>query len=239
MIGILILLTCSYLVLRFYKRYTEMPTFFPKRQLMTDLLIGTFPLFYYILLEWSLAKLVNNPYQINPSFTLTKFNQTLWYIIKSVIFEELIFRGILFYLIWKKWGSKKAIIISTICFGIYHWFSWQAFGNPMQMLIIFLSTSSVGFILAYAFVHTKYIYLPISIHLFTNIANMLIFSKDQTLGPQLLIKTFKIDPTVPSGAIGIPMLLIYFCGYQCFTFLVVYWYTKKLKSSSIGKKNNQ
>lgn len=227
MIGILILLTCSYLVLRLYKRSAQMPQLFPKRQLFIDTLIGTFPLFYYFFVEWLLGYLVKNPYQLNPAYTVADFTQTLSYIVKSVIFEELIFRGILFYLIWKKWGSKMAILISATSFGIYHWFSWNAFGNPIQMLIIFLSTSSVGFILGYAFIRTKYIYLPISLHFFTNVANMLIFSKDQTLGQQLMIKTFKTDTVIPSGLIGVPMLLIYFFGYQCFTFLVVCWYTRK------------
>jgi membrane protease YdiL (CAAX protease family) len=225
MIGILLLLTCSYLVLRWYNQSTGLPSLFPYRRLTIDLLIGTFPLLYYCCLEWLIAYLVKNPYQLNPAFTLSNFIESLGYIARSVMFEELIFRGILFYLIWKKWGSRLAIIISAICFGVYHWFSWQAFGNPVQMLIIFLSTSSVGLILGYAFVRTKYMFLPISLHFFTNIANMLIFSKDQTLGPQLLVKAFKTDPVAPSGFIGIPMLLLYFCGYQCFTFLLVYRYT--------------
>ncbi len=38
------------------------------------------------------------------------------------------------YIAIKKLGVTKACILSAICFGIYHWFSHEVIGNPVQMM---------------------------------------------------------------------------------------------------------
>ncbi len=83
--------------------------------------------------------------------TITNVINGLWWTLKSVLFEELIFRGALLYLAIKKIGSKIACLLSAACFGIYHWFSFGAFGSPFQMLIIFLMTGIFGLMLAHSF----------------------------------------------------------------------------------------
>ncbi|MEY2917769.1 MAG: hypothetical protein RIS73_1483 [Bacteroidota bacterium] len=59
-------------------------------------------------------------WQLNTQLTFSLTAQGIWWNIKSVLFEELVFRGVLFYVLIKKLGSAKAIIISAIAFGIYH-----------------------------------------------------------------------------------------------------------------------
>lgn len=110
-----------------------------------------------------------------------------FWILKSVIFEEFIFRGALLYLAIKKLGQTKASLLSGVCFGIYHWFSFGAFGNPIQMCVIFLMTSFFGFVLAFGFAKTNSLYLPIGLHFGWNISNILIFSNGP-LGEQILVK---------------------------------------------------
>ena len=65
-----------------------------------------------------------------------EFSHSFWWNIKSVLFEEFIFRGALLYIIMQKL-EKKGAAFSAICFGIYHWFSYGLFGNFIPMILIF------------------------------------------------------------------------------------------------------
>ncbi|MGQ3088461.1 lysostaphin resistance A-like protein, partial [Flavobacterium sp.] len=133
---------------------------------------------------------------------------------RAVLYEELIFRGALLYLLIQKTGTNRAMLVSSAAFGIYHWFAWQAFGNPVQMLVIFLMTGSCGYIFALAFVRTRSMYLPFALHLGNNITQMILFSGDASIGDQMLLRTFTTDPVVPQAIISIPVLIIHYTGFQ-------------------------
>ncbi|KMQ66039.1 membrane protein [Chryseobacterium angstadtii] len=130
----------------------------------------------------------DNSWTLNTTFTFQAVATSLWFTLKSVIFEELIFRGALLYIAIKKIGTTKGCILSAICFGIYHWFSYNALGNLFQMGIIFLMTAVFGLMLAFAFARTRSLYLPIGLHLGWNIFNIIIFSNGP-LGDQIFIKS--------------------------------------------------
>jgi membrane protease YdiL (CAAX protease family) len=104
-----------------------------------------------------------------------------------VLFEELIFRGALLYLAIGKFGVKTACTLSAVCFGAYHWFTYNLFGSPVQMVIVFLMTGIFGFTLAYAFAKTKSIYLPVGLHLGWNLFTIVVFSNGP-LGQQIFIR---------------------------------------------------
>ncbi|MBA2330078.1 MAG: CPBP family intramembrane metalloprotease, partial [Flavisolibacter sp.] len=87
---------------------------------------------------------------LNPNISSLLILSGVWWNIKSVLFEELIFRGVLLYILIKKAGPAIAIAISSIAFGIYHWFSMEIFGNVIQMIVIFFVTGAMGLLLAYA-----------------------------------------------------------------------------------------
>lgn len=123
---------------------------------------------------------------VNPSLSSSGILQAIWFTIKSVLFEELIFRGVLLYILIKKWGSMPAIIISAVAFGVYHWFSHELWGNPMQMAIEFVMSGLMGLILAYGYAKSKSLYIPVAIHLGWNLVMMVIFS-GSSIGPQLFI----------------------------------------------------
>lgn len=123
-------------------------------------------------------------WRLNNMFTL----HAMWWVLKSVLFEELAFRGALLYIAIKKLGITKACILSALCFGIYHVFSYEAYGNPGNALLIILISGLVGLALAYAFANTQSMYLPIGLHLGWNLINMLVFSAGP-LGKQLLVKS--------------------------------------------------
>jgi membrane protease YdiL (CAAX protease family) len=106
--------------------------------------------------------------------------------LKSVLGEELLFRGALLYIGIKKLGLKNACILSSIIFGIYHWFSYGILGDFPQMIYIFFLTGIGGLLFAYSFALTKSIYLPVGLHLGWNLINVVIFSNGP-LGKQMLL----------------------------------------------------
>lgn len=131
-------------------------------------------------------------WSISEEITISKFLYASAYDINSVLFEELLFRGVLLYGLIKYTGQKKAIAISAAAFGIYHWITYGVLGNILAMALVFITTGFMGYVFAKAYVKTKSIILPIGLHLGWNWINNSIFSNgpngtillvpDQTLG---------------------------------------------------------
>ena len=142
-------------------------------------------------------------WQLNPKLTANLILTGIWWNIKSVLFEELIFRGVLLYILIKKLGQAKGVIISAIAFGIYHWFSHGVIGNPAQMAITFVITGTMGLVYAYGYAKTFSLYVPSAIHLGWNLTTSVIFS-NSIIGDQLLTQ---VKP-VPEVQVG---YFIYFC----------------------------
>jgi membrane protease YdiL (CAAX protease family) len=84
-------------------------------------------------------------WQLNPDLTFNLISYGIWWNVKSVLFEELIFRGVLLYILIKRLGTTAGIVISAVSFGIYHWFSQEVLGNPVQMITIILNNRNNGF----------------------------------------------------------------------------------------------
>lgn len=129
----------------------------------------------------------NESWILNPSLDWQLFINGAWYNIKSVLYEELIFRGVIYYLLIKKLGGTKAIFISATAFGIYHWFTYEVFNDPVKMIWIFLITFSAGFIYALGYYKTKSLYAPIGMHFGWNFVQSFIFSAGNT-GQGVLIE---------------------------------------------------
>ena len=162
--------------------------FVPTRKRLTD-----FALFFFVtallcssgfFLKMLIAR---QQWQLNPQFSWQFIANGTWYSIKSVLFEELIFRGAIFYLLIKKLGAIKAILISSVAFGIYHWFSHNLFGNPQAMITEFIITGAMGVVLAYGYAKTWSLYIPIAIHLGWNIIQQVVFSNGAT-GQQFFVE---------------------------------------------------
>lgn len=137
---------------------------------------------YYL----SFVFFTTNNWTLNHAFTGQKFLSSTWWTLQSVLFEELIFRGALLFILIQKIGIKMACLFSAICFGIYHWFSFGVLGNPIQMAMSFLLTGFWGAMFAFAFAKTKSLYLPIGLHFGWNFLTTVVFSQGP-LGKQLFI----------------------------------------------------
>lgn len=188
MIGILVQLAISWLLIRlFEKRNLGVLGFMPSKKRLSD-----FGIFFLIAALCSASDFFMRMYfadqrwQLNPDLTSNLILSGTWWNIKSVLFEELIFRGVIFYILIKKLGATKAIIISSVAFGIYHWFSQEAFGNPAQMAITFLFTGLAGLLFAYGYAKTFSLYIPCAMHLGWNLVKSVGFS-ETVIGDQLFV----------------------------------------------------
>ena len=153
------------------------------------------------------------PWQLNPAADAALLGHSLRWNINSVLYEELLFRG---YLLWQaiRWlGPRRAVLLDAAAFGMYHWFSYGAFGNPALMAFVFVYTGAFGLMLAMAFARTRSVAAPIGLHLGWNLTAYLVFSMGP-LGPALLLpangapkmQTFGL-PTFLLD-LGLPLLLI-------------------------------
>jgi uncharacterized protein len=102
----------------------------------------------------------------------------LWNL-QSVWFEELIFRGALFYILLDRLKPSVAIAISAAAFGIYHWFSYGVLGDPVKMFFVFLTTGLAGVVYAYGFAKTRTMWVPFALHFGWNFTNNFVFSSGQ------------------------------------------------------------
>ena len=179
MLGIIVQLIISWLLIwLFEKNDLRVLGFFPTKRRLFDfalvLLVTAIFCSIEILMKIFLA---HQQWKINPAFTGKLLLDGTWWNIKSVLFEELIFRGAILYILIKKLGISKAVIISAIGFGIYHWFSYGIIGNVTQMAMVFVVTGAMGLVLAYGYAKTLSLYIPIAIHFGWNFTHIFLFSE--------------------------------------------------------------
>ena len=189
MLGLIIQLLISWLLLWVYnKSNLKELGLTPTKQRLID-----FGLFFTItaalcasgfLLKMLIAQ---QRWQINDGYNGWQFANAFWWNIKSVLFEEFIFRGVLLYILIKRIGQTKAILISAISFGVYHWFSHEIFGQIQAMIIEFITTGVIGLVLAFGFSKTSSMYIPIAIHLGWNYMQQAVFSGGP-IGNQIFIE---------------------------------------------------
>ena len=234
MIGIIVELIISSLLLWFIdKKDLSVLGFKPTIKRITDLGVGlVLAAACCIIYHLMSTAFANNSWTINKQLTTQAIWAASWWTLKSVLFEELIFRGALLYIAIGKFGVRIACLLSAVCFGVYHWFSHNSFGSPAQMTIIFFMTGIFGLMLAFAFGKTKSLYLPVGLHFGWNLFDIVVFSNGP-LGQQILIRTNE------NQLDGLPSLLVFL--FQVFALpLLTLWYfrqvSKRLKPVANKKR---
>lgn len=122
--------------------------------------------------------------------------------IASPIVEELVFRKVLLGRL-RAYGDVIAILVSGLCFGLYH-------GNIAQ----FLYASALGFIFAYVVIRTGDIRYTIALHICINV-----------LGTGILPQVVKMG-TMATMLVGLGVICIILIGIVLFVLAIV---LKKLK----------
>lgn len=188
MIGILVEVAISWIILRYAtKKNLHALGLIPNKKTALEFALGfamsaTICVFYFQLQ----MQLSGGHWKLNESFGFYDFLASFWWVAKSVLFEEFIFRGAILYVLIRRIGLSKACWLSAVAFGVYHWFSYGIIGNPQQMFFVFLLTGTWGLMFAYSFAKTQSMLLPIALHLGWNSINLIVFSQG-TIGDQLLV----------------------------------------------------
>jgi uncharacterized protein len=226
MLGIIVQLAISWLLVwLFEKSNLKVLGFFPTKRRLIDFVIFFLITAICCSSDFFMRMLfAKQEWKLNPAFSLNLLLSGVWWNIKSVLFEELIFRGVLFYILIKKLGATKAIIISAIAFGIYHWFSQEVIGNITQMAITFFITGIMGLLYAYSYAKTFSLYIPCAIHLGWNLTRSVIFSEGQ-IGDQLFVQ---VKP-VPEVNVSYFIYFIIIFLPMISALLINFWILKKRK----------
>lgn len=129
-------------------------------------------------IDWKLQ------YSINYHSILNAFV----YHLRSALTEDLVFRGAILYILINKLSVNWGLLISALCFGIYHVFSYGLTeAKIIPILYVILITGFTGYVWAYTFHKTKSIMLGLGFHLGINLLNTFFF-ESQPYG-ELIFKT--------------------------------------------------
>jgi len=119
-------------------------------------------------------------YAITQSLTTKSVLLETWYQFRTVLTEELLCRGALLYILIKKIGPAKAVILLSVIFAVLHWINAGVWGNLTQMMIVFTFTFAMGLLLAYAYARTFSLLIPFAIHYGWNLTQNYIFPDTAT-----------------------------------------------------------
>lgn len=114
-------------------------------------------------------------YVITNSLTIKSVLLETWYQFRTVLTEELLCRGAILYILIKRIGQTKAILITSIFFAVLHWINAGVWGNFLQMTIVFTFTFAMGLLLAYSYSRTFSLLIPFAIHYGWNLTQNYIF----------------------------------------------------------------
>jgi uncharacterized protein len=144
----------------------------------------------------------------------------IWYQCRTVLTEELLCRGVLLYMLIKKTGATKAVIISSVVFAVLHWINAGVWGNITQMIIVFGFTFAMGLLLAYAYARTFSLLIPFAIHFGWNLVQNYIFP-DTATGNHIFILAAP-PPTVTISYLAFfTMLLVPKMAVLVINFIIV------------------
>ena len=113
---------------------------------------------------------------LNNGYTIISVNPLIYLItpltiaFTSAIFEEILFRGIIFRIIEEKLGSYLSLVISALIFGALH------LANPNSSLIAAIGLAiQAGLLLGAAYIYSRNLWFPIAIHFAWNFTESAIF----------------------------------------------------------------
>lgn len=231
MIGILVQLILSWLIIHFVeKKDLGVLGFMPTRKR----LIG-FGIFFFVTALccasgfFLIMYFGHEHWILNPRLSAGDLLNGTWWNIKSVLFEELIFRGVLLYILIKRLGATWGILISSVAFGIYHWYSHEVVGNPMQMVITFVTTGLMGAVYAYGYARSGSILIPSAIHLGWNLTTSVVFSAGN-IGNQLFVEVKPVQEVTVSYLVYYIILLMPLVSAIGLNFILIH-------RSALFKKN--
>lgn len=181
MTGLFVIIIISWVLLRFIeKKNIEVLGIIPYPKRILQFFIGlVFMMLLNLVLIYFESLILNVEWQEQNSINYNLIFNSLVYHFKSALTEDLVFRGALLYILISTIGSKKAILISAVFFGIYHVFSYGMTGDRIiPILYVTLITGFTGYVWAYTFYKTKSIMLALGFHLGYNFLMTLFYESN-------------------------------------------------------------
>ncbi len=196
MLGLLVIIVISWMLLHFIEK---------KDIAVLGIVPNTSRIIQFVIGFLAMAAIVSTTIYAETIFQQIKWKSNvinyslLWnafvYHLRSALTEDLVFRGAILYILIQKIGAKKAILISALCFGVYHVFSYGIMGERIFLIIyVIVVTGFTGYVWAYAFYKTKSIMLGLGFHLGYNLI-MSCFFEAQPYGELILAQISKVKLT--------------------------------------------
>ncbi|PTM10637.1 MAG: CPBP family intramembrane metalloprotease [Bacteroidetes bacterium] len=195
MLGLLVIIIVSWVLLHFFeKKNIEVLGVIPNKQRSIQFLIGFIFVALICLLSIYIERSVLNvEWKKNASINYSAIFNSFIYHLRSALTEDLVFRGAILYILISKVGAKWAILISALCFGVYHVFSYGMTGERIiPILYVILVTGFTGYVWAYTFHKTKSIMMALGFHLGYNFL-MAMFYESPPQGELIFTELSKIE----------------------------------------------
>ena len=196
MLGLLFIIVISWLLLHFIeKKSIDALGIFPSSNRVCQFLIGFLVMAIIIVIHVSIeTKILRAEWKLN-TVDLGTIANAFVYHFRSALTEDLLFRGAILYILISRIGATRAIWISAIVFGAYHWFSYGILGERVVLLAyVMLITGFTGYVWAYSFYKTKSIMLGLGFHVGYNLL-MSCFYEAQPYGEMIMTQVSRIDLT--------------------------------------------
>ncbi len=193
MLGLLIIIVISWALLRFIeKKNIDVLGLIPYPNRILQFFIGLiFMVLLCLLMVAAETYILNVEWKQKETIDYSLIFQSFVYHIRSALTEDLVFRGAILYVLIQRIGSKKAILLSALCFGVYHVFSYGMMGEGIIPIVyVILVTGFTGYVWAYTFYKTKSIMLGLGFHLGYNFL-MTFFYESYPYGELVFIELSK------------------------------------------------
>ena len=171
MLGLLVIIVISWAMLRFIeKQNIEVLGVVPNKQRLIQFIIGSvFVVLICLLIIFIETIVLNVEWKKNDHISYKNIFTSLVYHVRSALTEDLVFRGAILYILISRLGAKWAILISALCFGVYHVFSYGMNGERVIPIIyVILITGFTGYVWAYTFYRTQSIIMGLGFHIASN-----------------------------------------------------------------------
>ena len=168
----IIFVLVSYIALyRFYERrkITELSTRNIGKYLLAGLLLGILVPSLSVIVAYLRGEFVVLSISNFTNVFLRDLTISIGFVIAGALFEEVLFRGVLFRLIEEKLGSYLALIISCLIFGFAHLM------NENSSFFAGFAISIISLLITSTYMYTRNLWFPIAIHFAWNFAQGDIF----------------------------------------------------------------
>lgn len=194
MLGLLVIIIVSWVLLHFIEKKNLrvlgiIPSFNRLGQFVIGFLVITLIVLINIFIETQILKIQWKLSTIDYSI----LSRAFVYHLKSALTEDLVFRGAILYILIRRLRPTKALWLSAIVFGVYHWFSYGILEERVVLLAyVFVVTGFTGYVWSYTFYKTKSIMMGLGFHLGVNMINTCFF-ESQPYGEIIFQKISSIE----------------------------------------------